>query len=136
MAVTFCDDGDQVIWYVNIQLNAPLQRKRMSVTWDDLWVVKTFLCILSVSKDTKLFHSQTDIYKPALLCLVVFNWLYIQMNEKMTRHFVMNQFINLYILVSVFVYRAGINVKNESSKQIFFYVIVRGIKIWTCLSCS
>jgi hypothetical protein len=49
-------------WCKNIQLNAPLQRKRMSVTWDDSCVIrhilKTFLCLLSVSKDTKLSHSQ------------------------------------------------------------------------------
>jgi hypothetical protein len=36
--------------------------------------------------------------------------------------------INTEIISSIFVYRAGITVKNESSKQIF-YVIVRGIKI-------
>ena len=40
-----------------------------------------------------------------------------------TRHFVINQFINFYILVSVFVYMAGINFQNGSSKQICFYVI-------------
>ena len=34
-----------------------------------------------------------------------------------------NQTNLFYFYISVFVYRAGINVKNESSKQIFLYVI-------------
>ena len=57
-------------WCKNAQLNAPLQRKRMSVTWDDFCVVghifKMILCPLSESKDTKLSHSQ-NIYRPAFL---------------------------------------------------------------------
>jgi len=60
----------EIKWCKNAQLNAPLQRKRMSVTWDDFCffrhIFKTILCPLSVSKDAKLFHSQ-NIYRPAFL---------------------------------------------------------------------
>ena len=111
-------------WCKHIQLNAPLQRKSMSVTWDDFCVVrhifKTCLCLLSVFIKTQncLTHR---IYRPAFFCFVVFNWLHTEINDKITdnytRQFVINQFINFYICD--FVYRAGINVKNESSKQIF-----------------
>jgi hypothetical protein len=130
-------------WCKNIQLNVPLQRKRMSVTWDDFCVIRhifrTFLqnvCLLSVSKDTKLSHSQNiyiDLNSFALWCSIDYILkLMKKMTDITTQHFVFNRFINFYI--SVFVYRAEINVKIESSKQIFFYVIVR-IKIWTCLTC-
>ena len=84
----------------------------------------------SVSKDTKLSHSQNiyiDLNSFALWCSIDYILkLMKKMTDITTQHFVFNRFINFYI--SVFVYRAEINVKNESSKQIFFYVIVR-IKI-------
>ena len=67
--------GYQVIQKHSIKCATATQKNVSDLTF------KTFYGLLSVSKDKKLSHSHNK-YSPAFFCLMAFNWLHIEMNDK------------------------------------------------------